>query len=176
MKSLFRTSSILLLLVVALGAAVNRPLLRSVEKSLDERINRIWPDNPLAVVGPARGVYLPTYGAVFTIELNTAYSGISPMHTTLTAQDMDKVHRQKIERTPQLKKNLEEALVDMAASLDPVPAEEQVVLEADLDRYDWEMPGGYPAEIMLQSTRRKLLEVKQAKGAGMDAAIRVTEH
>ena len=54
---------------------------------------------------------------------------------------------------PQLKKALEDALVDSAATLDAVPLDEQIVIEADLDRYGWEAAGGYPAEILLQVTR-----------------------
>jgi hypothetical protein len=147
-----------------------------MEKSLDERIARLWPDNPLALTGRARGIYLEGYGAVFTTEINTASEGISLMHTSLTQQEKDHVHHLKIDRVPQLKKVLEDALVESAAALDSVPLDEQIVIEVDLDRYTWEAAGGYPAEILLQATRRKLLDVKQAKGAGMDLAIRITEY
>jgi hypothetical protein len=181
MKTFLRSSPIFLLLAAALGAVadaprVARPLLRSVEKGLDERISRIWPDNPVALAGASRGVYLEGYGAVFTAEVNTASEGISLMHTSLTQQERDHVHRLKIDRAPQLKKVLEDALVESAAPLDSVPLDEQIVLEVVLDRYSWEPAGGYPAEILMQATRRKLLDVKLAKGAGADLAIRVTEH
>jgi hypothetical protein len=181
MKTFLRSSPIFLLLAVALGAVadaprVARPVLRSVEKSLDDRIAHLWPDNPLALTGASRGVYLEGYGAVFTTEINTASEGISLMHSFSTPQEKENVHRLKIERVPQLKKALESALVDSAESLNTVPLDEQIVIEVDLDRYPWEAAGGYPAEILLQATRRKLLDVKQAKGAGMDLAIRVTEH
>ena len=180
MKTFLRFSPILIFLAAALGAVadaprVARPLLRSVERSLDERIARIWPDNPLTLTGRSRGVYLEGYGAVFTHEINTVNDGISMMHLTVTPKEQEQIHRQKIDRVPQLKKVLEEALVDAAASLDTVPLDEQVVIEVDLDRYPWEVAGGYPAEILLQGTRRKLLDVKQAKGAGMDLVVRITE-
>lgn len=181
MKTFLRSSPILLLLVAALGAVadaprVSRPLLRSAEKSLDERIARIWPDNPLTLIGRSRGVYLDGYGAVFTHEINTVNEGGGLMHLALTPKEQEQIHRLKIDRVPQLKKVLEEALVDTAASLDTVPLDEQIVIEVDLDRYPWESAGGYPAEILLQATKRKLLDVKLAKGAGMDLAIRITEH
>jgi hypothetical protein len=181
MKTFLRSSPIFLFLAAALGAVadaprVTRPLLRTVEKSFNERIARIWPDNPGALAGEARGVYLEGYGVVFTTEVNTASEGISLMHLTVTPKEQDQIHRLKIDRVPQLKKALEEALVDSAASLDTVPLDEQVVVEVVLDRYTWEAAGGYPAEILLQASRRKLLDVKLAKGAGMDLAIRVTEH
>jgi hypothetical protein len=119
---------------------------------------------------------LEGYGAVFTAEISLAFSGLSPMHAVLTPQDEAAVIKTKNERLQPLKKALEEALVDSAASLDPLPANEQVVIEVILDRYDWEKKPAYPAEMIFQATRQKLLDVKRANGAGMLEAIRVTEH
>jgi hypothetical protein len=157
-------------------ARVTRLTLRTAEKSLDDRIDKIWPDNPLAVVGPTRAVYLDGYGAVFTAEVSLAYSGISPMHAVLTPPEKVAVAKTKNERVPQLKNALEEALMNSAASLDPLPGNEQVVIEVILDRYDWEDKPAYPAEMIIQGTKQKLLEVKAANGAGMAQVIRVTEH
>ncbi|MBV8845399.1 MAG: hypothetical protein JO307_21530 [Bryobacterales bacterium] len=157
-------------------ARVTRPTLRSMEKSLDERINTMWPDNPLTVVGPTRAVYLEGYGAVFTAEMSLANEGISLMHTILTPQDKALVVKKKNERVPQLRKALEEALVGTAASLDTVPPNEQVVIQVVLDRYTWEESPSYPAEMIFQATRQKLLDVKHANGAGMETAIKITEH
>jgi hypothetical protein len=157
-------------------ARVSRPVLRAMEMSLDDRLGKMWADNPLAVVGHTRAVYLDGYGAVFTVELSLAYDGISLMHNTLNAQDKAAVVKKKSERLPQLKKAMEEALVDSAASLDPLPSAEQVVIEVILDRYDWEDKPSYPAELIFQGTRQKLLDVKRANGAGMELAIRVSEH
>ena len=41
-----------------------------MEKSLDERISKLWDDNPYLLLGTTRGVYLEGYGAVFTAEVN----------------------------------------------------------------------------------------------------------
>jgi hypothetical protein len=160
---------------VAGTARVNRAVIRSVELSLDERLSRIWPDTPMALTSHTRGVYLDGYGAVFTLEMNTASDGVGLMATNLTPQMKVQVKQKKIDRMPQLQTALAQALVDAAASLDPVPLDEQVVVEVDLLRYSWEDGAGYPAEILVQATRRKLLDVKRANGAGLDAAVRVTE-
>jgi hypothetical protein len=155
------------------AAHVNRAVIRSVEISLDDRLSAMWPDVHASV--HPRGVYLDGYGAVFTVEMNTASDGVGLMSTILTPQMKVQVKQKKIDRMPQLQKALEQALVDVAASLDPVPLDEQVVIEVDLLRYTWEDGAGYPAELLVQGTRRKLLDVKRANGAGMDAAVRVTE-
>jgi len=161
--------------VVESVAHVNRAVIRSVEISLDERLSRLWPDTPMLLTSRTRGLYLDGYGAVFTLEMNTASDGVGLMTTTITPQKKIQVKQTKIERMPQLQKALSLALVDAAASLDPVPLDEQVVIEVDLLRYSWEDGAGYPAEVLVQSTRRKLLDVKRANGAGLEAAVHVTE-
>jgi len=108
--------------------------------------------------------------------MSLANEGISLMHTILTPQDKALVVKKKNERVPQLRKALEEALVGTAASLDTVPPNEQVVIQVVLDRYTWEESPSYPAEMIFQATRQKLLDVKHANGAGMETAIKITEH
>jgi hypothetical protein len=181
MRFPLRVASLLIVFAAAAGTAItpariNRTLLRDMEISVDERIGKMWPDNPFAMAGRTRALYLEGYGAVFTAEISLAFSGLSPMHAMLTPQDEAAVIKTKNDRLPQLKKALEEALVESAASLDPLPANEQVVLEVILDRYEWEKKPAYPAEMIFQATRQKLLEVKRANGAGIVEAIRVTEH
>jgi len=181
MKKIFGICSLLLAFTaVAFTAvttpAVTRKAIRAMEDSLDKRFGSMWPDTPLAVVGPARGVYLEGYGAIFTTELNLAGEGISLMHTFLTPQEKALVVKKKNERVPQLRKALQEALIGTAASLDTMPPEEQVVIQVILDRFTWEDAPSYPAEMIVQATRQKLLDLKRANGAGADTAIRVTEH
>jgi hypothetical protein len=183
MKKLIALPSVLVVTLVAISAAaaavadthVSRSVIRSVEISLDERLSRIWPDTPISVTSHTRGLYLDGYGAVFTVEMSTASDGVGLMSTNLTSQAKSQIKQKKIERVPQLQKVLEQALVDAAASLDPVPLDEQVVIEVDLTRYSWEDGTGYPAEMLVQSTRRKLLDVKHANGVGLEAAVHITE-
>jgi hypothetical protein len=157
-------------------AKVTRPSMRSMEKSIDQSLSTLWPDNPVTVVGPTRAVYLEGYGAVLTAELSLANEGVSLMHPNLTPQDKALVVKKKTERVPQLEKALKEALVGAAASLDTVPPSEQMVIQVVLDRFTWEEDPKYPAEMIVQGQRQKLLDVKRANGAGIDTAIRITEH
>src|SRR5882724_6792216 len=69
------TVPFLLLVVAASAIAVDAPRVARntvalTEKSLDDRFNKLWSDNPFVVLGPTRGVYLEGYGAVFTAEIN----------------------------------------------------------------------------------------------------------
>jgi hypothetical protein len=172
---------LLLVAVVASTAAtsgprVSRATLATVEKSLDGRIQRLWDDNPYLLLGSTRGVYLDGFGAVFTVEVSLVMNPISLMNTRLTKDDIAKVRQKKVDRMPLLTKALKEQMVAMAASLDTVPAEEQIAIVAFVDHYPWEDISGLPVQITLQAQKKKLLEVQRANGAGLDAAIRVTEN
>ncbi len=170
------------LLAFALGASagdkprVSRVSLVAMEKSLDDRITRLWNDNPFVLLGPTRGIYLEGYGAVFTAEVNLVAQPTSLMNPVVTKQDVVRHHQKKLERIPQLKTMLRQALVDTAASLDTVPADEQVTIVAFLTRYPWEDTSGLPIQVMMQGSKKKLIEAQHAGGAGLDAAIRVTEY
>lgn len=171
-----------LLLAVALCSTastsprVSRATLAAMEKSLDERITKLWGDIPFLLIGATRGVYLEGYGAVFTAEVNMVVSPLSLMHSTATKEEIVHYRQQKLERLPQLKKALREALVSSAASLDTVPPEEQITIVAFLWHYPWEDSTGLPAQVTLQGQKRKLLDAQRAGGAALDAAIRVTEY
>src|SRR5271169_6113985 len=146
-KLFFLLPVITLLLMAGDSPRVSRTLIVSTEKRLDDRITRLWDDNPLSVLGLTRGIYIEGFGAVFTVEVNPAVQPLTLMNPVLTPQDKTKFRQKKLERIPQLKKALVLALADTASSLDPIPANEQVVIGVNLTRYQWEDTTGMPAQI-----------------------------
>jgi hypothetical protein len=180
MKKIFLP--ILLLVVVfastaaTSGPRVSRGTLASMEKSLDERIQRMFDDTPYLLLGSTRGVYLEGYGAVFTAEVNLVMNPVSLMNTRLTKEDIARVRQKKIDRLPMLKKVLRESMVSMAASLDTVPGEEQIAIVAFIDHYPWEDVTGIPVQLTLTAQKKKLVDAQRAGGAGLDAVIHVTEN
>ena len=175
-KLSFLVPTIAFLAMAGDSPRVSRSVMVSMERRLDERITRLWEDNPLSVLGLTRGIYLEGFGAVFTAEVNPAVQPLTLMNPVLTPQDKIKFRQKKLERIPQLKKALVEALADTASSLDPVPANEQVVIAVTLTRQQWEDTTGMPAQITVQGEKRKLIDAKRAGGAGLDAVVRVTEY
>jgi len=154
---------------------VNRGSLRPVEMSLDNRISRLWQDNALTLVGQTRGVYLDGYGAVFSAEVNTVQFATNPMHPTPSKDELVLMKKKQIDRVPELTTELKKALVDSAASLDPLGPSDNVVISVILDHYSWEDKGSLPTQITLQAQKSKLLDVKRNNGAGMDLAIKVVK-
>src|SRR5438093_11733173 len=97
-----------LLLAVALSVTasdpprVGRPMIAAMEKSLDDRVTRLWDDNPFVLLGPTRGVYLDGFGAVFTTEVNLATGPTMLMQLRLPKEEVDRHRQRKLERLPQL--------------------------------------------------------------------------
>src|ERR1700681_618991 len=112
------TVPFLLLVVAASAIAVDAPrvprnTVALTEKSLDDRFNRLWSDNPFVVLGPTRGIYLEGYGAVFTAEVNlVAGPTIGILTPSMTKQDIAQHKQKKVARIPELRKALEKALAD----------------------------------------------------------------
>jgi hypothetical protein len=174
-----------LLLVVAASAIasdaprVPRTTLAAAEKSLDNRFARLWSDNPFILMGPTRGVYLEGYGVVFTAEVNLVAGPMVGIFSPTTTNESKAAHRQKkMDRIPELKKAMAKALADTAASpeMAAVPPDEQIVLVAFLSHYPWEDLSGVPSQIMMQSSRKKLIDAQREGGAALEASIQAVQY
>ena len=180
MKKIFLSAVVLLVAVLSLTAAtaprVSRPLLVSVEKSLDDRIRTLWDDNPYLLLGSTRGVYLENYGAVFTAEIDLVLNPTSLMNANIKKDDIVKYHAKKLERVPLLKKALRDALVACGSSLDTVPPEEQIIIVAFLPHHQWEDMTGIPTQITVQAPHKKLVDAKSAGAAAVEALVRISEN
>jgi hypothetical protein len=173
---LLHLAAVVALTAASAGPRVSRGTLATMEKSLDERIQRLWDDTPYLLLGTTRGVYLEGYGAVFTAEVNLVMNPVSLMSTRLTKDDIARVRQKKLDRLPTLKKVLRESMVSMASSLETVPGEEQIAIVAFIDHYPWEDVTGVPVQITLTAQKKKLVEAQRAGGTALDAVIHVTEN
>ncbi len=176
MKKLF---GLLLIAAFAISAAdaprVPRLTMLSVEKSLDERLMRMWSDYPAGLVGASRGVYLPGYGVVITAELNLATANISMMNPIITEADKVALKKKKLERVPQLRKAMQEILATAAATLETVPPTEKLTIALILPRYSWEDPAVVPLQMIVEGTKQQLLTAKKAGPAAVELAAKVSE-
>ena len=110
MRSRFRNSVLACCLLLAcllqltantLAAAsetprVSRAMLVASEKSLDDRVSRLWDDNPFVLLGPTRGIYLEGYGAVFTAEVNLVLGPVFAMVQPLPVPEDVSRHQHQI--------------------------------------------------------------------------------
>jgi hypothetical protein len=174
-----------LLLVIAASAMasdaprVPRNTLAATEKKLDNSFTKLWSDNPFVVLGPTRGVYLEGYGAVFTAEVNLVAGPVLGIMTPpMTKQDIAQHKQKKVARIPELRKALAKALADVAVSpeMATVPPEEQIVLVAFLSHFPWEDLDGLPAQIMMQGSKKQLMDAQHQGGAALESAIHAVQY
>jgi hypothetical protein len=179
-----KISSYLLLAVpfcaVAIYAAaaprVSGNVLKVVEISLDDRIKSLWAENPFSVIRLTRGLYLEGYGAVFTVDVSPVLSTTSMMHPTVTKDEIVKAHKARVERIGQLKQAMRLAVADAAASLEPVPADDQVTLVVYLAHHEWEDVSDTPGQLTFRGKKKALIDAKRAGVAALTQAVTVTEN
>ena len=149
---------------------VSRAAVKAMEDSLDQKLQRLWPDDPLQVVGLTQGAYINGLGAVFLTEINLASGpAITPFHPVISPEEIKRIHEKKVSRLPKLKETMQEMLVDSARSMDSVPVDEQISLGISLFYWNGENRDGLPAQIVAHAPKKLLLEAKT--GAAGKSAI-----
>lgn len=153
---------------------VSRAMLEQVESRLEARFTGIWPQDPVEVVGVPQSAYINGYGAVFMGKVNLApAAGITPFHPAIKPEEIKRTHDKKVQRMDQLRTAMRAMLIDSAASLDSVPADEQIAFGVSLFYWNWENHDGLPDQIVMHAPKKVLLAAKT--GAGQ-AAISTDEY
>jgi hypothetical protein len=149
-------------------------MLIPVEKRIDQRLETLF-DEPFLLLGMTRGLYLDKFGAVFSAELQLVSTpGVGTFGFTAPTKDMlVATRKKKLERLPLLKDAMRAQLASAAIALEKLPAEEKVVLGISIFRRSWEDSTGLPAQIVMQATRKDLLNARTAPA--IEAAIRIQE-
>lgn len=161
------------------AAPVNRGLVAAVEVSMNKRIEALFPGERYLLLGHTHGVYLEGYGCVFTTRVNLAEGpGLTPFRQSLPEAERQKLHKLKLERLPVLRTAMREMLVNAAGVMDPVPANERLVLSVSLLHMPHEDVSGLPTQIVMAAERRTLLGFLTAGAdrVALQSAIQVREY
>jgi len=161
-----------------LGAAdkpkVGRPMLAQMEESLDQRLRKAWPDDPIELIGVTQGLYINGFGAIFNSELNLApTAGITPFHQSVSKEELVRVHQKKLERLPKLKEAMQQMLLASADSLAAIPDDEQIVVGVTLFYWHGENTTGLPGQIVMHAPKKALALINSG-GAKSALASKVT--
>lgn len=171
MKRAFAAALALAATLWAVAPAVKRDSLAAVEKNFKQKLEGMQSE----ILSAPSGLYIPDYGAVFTSEVILAYTPtLNPFHLTITPEEKKDVLKRKQERLPVLRQNLRQLLLDSSATLDNLPANEQIVMSVTSFNYNWELTDGLPSQIQVRGMRSALLEAKAGK-VPVDSVIRVQE-
>jgi hypothetical protein len=153
---------------IADAPKVNRGMVEAMQQSLDNKLSRLWPQDPAEVLGLTQGTYIQGFGAIFLSEVNLApAAGISPFHPTVSADEVRRTHEKKLQRMAAIRTAMRGMLVDSARSLDSVPADEQIAVGLSLFYWKWENRDGLPAQIVMHAPRKMLLQSGSAEQASI---------
>lgn len=177
-----RTISALLLTASMVSASsvpprITRAAVAAMEKSFDRRLQLVGIEDPFYILGDTRGVYVDGYGVVFSTELNLiAAATESPFRPAYTKEEIEKIRQRKVQRLDALKHNMREMLISSAASMDAIGAEEQIVLGVTLFYFKWEDTNGLPRQVVMQASKKALLEAMRGNKTALNAALRISEY
>lgn len=138
---------------------VPRQTLTDVERHFDTKLSSVGAGNdPIDLLGAARGIYLDGYGVVLTAEASLIVTpGLNPFKTVMTEPEKEKIRQRKLDRLPTLRQAMRDAWRDSAATLTSMPDNQQVVIAVRLLYLPWEDTHGLPGEIVMKGDRRTAL-------------------
>ena len=119
------------------------------------------------MMGVSQGAYIQGYGVVFLGEVNLApAAGISPFHTTVSADEVRRTHDKKMSAWPDPQLRCRHA-GGFGALAGLGPAEEQVAVGLSLFYWKWENRDGLPSQIVMHAPRKVLLQSAGAEQASI---------
>jgi hypothetical protein len=158
---------LLLMLAASLGAKprVERVTVFHVEKEMDRTLEReVLDGNGYLLLGYTRGVFLEGTGAVFSAEVNLAAGPtVSPFRPQVTKDDTTKLRQRKLDKLPPLRVAMRRLLFDIAARLEGLNADEEIVVAVTLFHHHWEDTAGLPGQIVMRAPKKKLTEIPTSK-------------
>jgi len=125
--------------------------------------------DPFTLLQDAKGSYLPRFGVVFHLEVNLRpLRLITPFDMRpYTEEELRNARQAKLERVRDLKALLSALLLEHGGKLTEVPPDQNVAVIVHLFNLPSEMTEGLPTQVVLETSRRALLE---AQSQGLPAA------
>lgn len=162
--------SIVLVLSAVLCFAASEPKVsRASLIEIENRVNdtfRTTTQDPYDLLGTARGTYVDGFGVLVTFEVNLIYTqGASPFRPAITSEEKSQLHERKLKKLEALKDQMRKQMLSAGASLNGLPGNEKIAMEAFLWNYNWENTTGLPRRLILTVEKQKLNGLKDAKAA-----------
>jgi hypothetical protein len=173
---------ILLIGIATLCFAASEPVvsigsLKAVEGTINDKLLSNVND-PYDLLGTARGTYIEGYGAAFTFEVNLVFGSNlagTPFQPKISEKEINTMHDRKARKMEDLKETMRGLAANACKSLQGLPPDERVVIEAFLFSYHWENTRGLPRRIVMSAQKQKVLDAVNRHAAASDIAALFTE-
>lgn len=162
---------------------VSLSALRTVETFTNEKfatetigLSRNVSGDPWDLVGPARGTWLPSYGAIFTFELSlVTVTPPSPFHPVISKEEIKSDHDRKVAKLVVFKDTMRDLVVRAATSLTTLPSDESIIFEAYFFSFSFEDRNHLPRRLTMTANRQKLLDAVARKATPAELAALIEE-
>jgi len=145
-------------------AHVSLATLATLSRGFDRELRMFAVTDPIDVLGNTRGIYLDSFGAVFTTELSPVLTpGLNPFQPNISEQDKAKVRQRKLDRLPAVERLMNSMLQSVAKELLAVPDDQQIVVAVNFVYLPYEDTSGLPGQMVVKSTRRAILNGAQTE-------------
>ncbi len=160
-------------MLTAAAPRIPRPAMQAVERSFDQRFQQFNVDDPIEVLGPARGVYVDKFGVILSAEVNLVVTAITPFRPQISGEQVEKLRQKKLARLPEVRKMMRDTLVSAATQLKALGPDEQVVVGLTFFHRSFEAVKDLPGQIVMQAPKRVLAdyEAGRIKQSALEAAI-----
>ncbi len=130
--------------------------IENVEAAVDRSFRPTGTDRATAV-GVTRGIYLPGYGAVFSVEVNLVpTANLSPFRRSYTAAEIQALNERKRQMLDGLRRTMRRLLVEEGPTLSDLKPDLQVALAVSLFHFPWEDRTGLPSQVVMGAARGDL--------------------
>lgn len=162
-----------LLTATAAAPRISRPAMQAVERAFDQRFQQLSVDDPIEVLGPARGVYADKFGVILSAEVNLAITAITPFRPQISPEQLEKLRQKKLARLIDVRKLMRDTMISAATSLKTLGPDEQVVVGVTFFHRPFELVQELPGQIVMQAPKRVLAdyEAGRIKQPALEAAI-----
>jgi hypothetical protein len=160
----------------ATESRVSRASILAVEGSVDETLRTPSAD-PYELLGGTRGTYLEGYGTLFTFEVDLiSILTVGPFGHPLTPDQLAKLRDRKLKKLPELKESMRTLMANACATLEGLPPNERIAMEAILLSNPGEKPSReMPHRIFMSVEKQKLLDAKANHATPAELAALVEE-
>ena len=160
-------------LLTAAPPRIPRPAMQAVERGLDQRFQQFNVDDPIEMLGPARGIYIEKFGVILSAEVNLVVTAITPFRPQISPEQLEKLRQKKLARLVDVRKMMRDTMVSSATSLKGLGPDEQVVVGLTLFHRPFELIQDLPSQIVMQAPKRVLVdyEAGRIKQPALEAAI-----
>lgn len=135
--------------------AVSLMTMTELEKALDKKMSTVGGNQPVMLLGNARGLYLEDFGVVVTQEISLVQTPYpNPFRPPITSQETAQTHERKLARLPLAREAVREMWTLAAMKLSSLPDSEQIVVAERLLYQSWEDTKGLPGVIVVRATRK----------------------